>query len=234
VQVGASSRNGLVDNIAKGDENAAIQYADRTVRVTQSAGNIKDLAQIQRGSNTFKLFTMFYSYFNVLFNLLKKRGDQFVKGDLSVPQLAASSIFLWIAPAILGEMAASRLPDEDEEFLPWAAKHVGMYPFMSIVGVRDVVNGLGPYGYTASPAFDAFEKTVKAVKIPFKAAAGEEITKSDVKAAVLAASYWGQLPGRQGWITGEYVYDVMTGEDEPEDIWEFTHDLMFARPANER
>ncbi len=226
--------DGLVDNVSKGDENAAIQYADRTVRVTQSAGNIKDLAQIQRGSNTFKLFTMFYSYFNVLFNLLKKRGYQFVKGDLSVPQLAASSIFLWMAPAILGEMAASRFPDEDEDWLPWAAKHVGMYPFMSVVGVRDVVNGLGPYGYTASPAFDAFEKTVKAVKIPFKAAAGEEITKSDVKAAVLAASYWGALPGRQGWITGEYIYDIMTGQDEPEDVWEFTHDLMFARPANER
>ena len=226
--------DGLVDNVSKGDENASIQYADRTVRVTQSAGNIKDLAQIQRGSNTFKLFTMFYSYFNVLFNLLKKRGDQFVKGDLSIPQIAASSIFLWIAPAILGEMAASRLPGEDEDFLPWAAEKVGMYPFMSVVGVRDVVNGLGPYGYTASPAFDAFEKTVKAVKIPFKAAAGEEITKSDVKAAVLAASYWGALPGRQGWITGEYIYDIMTGQDEPEDVWEFTHDLMFARPANER
>lgn len=226
--------DGLVENIAKGDENSAIEYADRTVRVTQSAGSIKDLAQIQRGSNTFRLFTMFYSYFNVLFNLLKKRGQQYVKGDINTPQLAASAIFLWIAPAILGEMAASRLPGEDEEWIPWAAKHVGMYPFMSVVGVRDVVNGLGPYGYTASPAFDAFEQTVKAVKIPFKAAAGEEITRSDVKSAVLATSYWGQLPGRQGWITGEYIYDVMTGQDEPEDIWEFTHDLMFARPASER
>jgi hypothetical protein len=57
----------------------------------------------------------------------------------------------------------------------------------------------------------------------------EEIDRGDVKAAVMAASYWGGLPGRQLWITGEYLHDVAVGEERPESVFEFAEGAAFAR-----
>ncbi len=48
-----------------GDEAKVIDPADRAVRVSQSAGGVKDLAKIQRGGDTWRMFTMFYSYVRV-------------------------------------------------------------------------------------------------------------------------------------------------------------------------
>ncbi|MGF1877263.1 hypothetical protein L4D77_18315 [Photobacterium frigidiphilum] len=225
--------DGNVDGITAGDENTAIDFADRTVRVTQSEGGAKDLAKIQRGGEVFRSFTMFYSYFSVLHNQLRKRGRQYVRGDTNTAQLAASMFFLWFAPAVLGELVAGRGPGDDEDWDKWALKEISSYPFQTVVFVRDLVNGLGDFGYSASPAFDAFEMSVKAVKLPYKAIApDEEVKRSDVKAAVLAAGYWGQLPSRQAWITGEYVYDMMTGEEKPEDGFEMMRNLMLTRPRD--
>ena len=50
-------------------ENEAIAVADQTVIDTQSGGQVKDLASIQRGSPVQKLFTNFYSYFSATYNL---------------------------------------------------------------------------------------------------------------------------------------------------------------------
>jgi len=179
---------------------------------------------IQTGAEYHRIFTMFYSYFNVLYNLFRKRG-QTTKSVKDIPRFAASMMYLWIAPAILSELIAGRGPDEDEEPEEWAAKNLALYPLSTVVGVRDISNAvLSKYGYNASPAFDAFEKTAGAFDIPYKLAIGEEVKRSDVKDAALAVGYWGQLPGRQMWITGEYLYDS-TGEEN-----EFNfRDLFFAR-----
>ncbi len=111
-----------------------------------------------------------------------------------------------------------------------------LYPMGTVVGLRDVGNAvLTPFGYDASPAFDAFGMTARTAKIPLKAAdEDQELSRSDVKAAVLTAGYWGKLPSRQAWITGEYLYDVATGEDSPESPQEFVRNLFFSRPADER
>lgn len=86
-----------------------------------------------------------------------------------------------------------------------------------------------PYGYELSPAADAIEQTVRALKIVPKAWNDEEVTRQDVRAAVMAASYWGALPGRQLWITGEYLHDMATGEEQPESVLEFAEGAAFAR-----
>ncbi len=217
--------DGKVEGVNAGNESKAIDFADKTVRMSQSAGGAKDLALIQTGSEYHRVFTMFYSYFNVLYNLFKRR-TKLTKGVQDVPRFAASMMYLWVAPAILSELVAGRGPEDDEENAAWAAQTLGLYPLSTIVGVRDVSNAvLTKYDYNASPAFDALDHTSKAFNIPFKLATGEEVKRSDVKSALLATSYWGQLPGRQMWITGEYLYDYSTGEESDFNF----RDLFFAR-----
>ena len=226
---------GHVPNAAKGDEAAAIDYADQAVRESQSSGAVKDLARIQRGNEAFRAFTMFYSYFSALFNLLRRRRQDLQLGNINLPQFAASMAVLWIAPAVLGELVAMRGPDDDEEWAKWAAQQSILYPFQTMIGVRDVANAaLTPFGFGASPAYDGLEQTARALQVPYKALTGEEVKRSDVKSIVLATSYWGHLPGRQAWITGEYLFDLMDGKENPENPGELLDGLMFSRPASER
>lgn len=227
--------DGAVEEVQAGDEKAAIDFADSTLRKAQSAGGAKDLAQIQAHGSLLKLFTTFYSYFNVLYNLFAKRFKQtdFTKPK-DVAHFTASMLALWFVPAVLSEVIAGRGPGEDEsweEYLKRTAYLWALYPAQSVVLLRDVMNAMGPYGYDGSPALDALEQTARALKIPVKALDEDaEVSRSDVKAVVLATSYWGQLPGRQAWITGSYLFDWMTGEEQPETVAEAARNLAFSRP----
>lgn len=209
--------DGAVDGLAAGDELAAIDFADSMVRKSQSAGGAKDLAGIQAGTPLFKLFTTFYSYFNVMYNLMARRVGM-TKSASDLPALAGSMMLLWFMPAILSELIAGRGPGDDDDWEEWFAHNAanfGLYPLQGLIGFREMVQAMGPYGYDGPPALDAISQTGRALKIPFKAVDDEaEVTRSDVRAAVEAASYWGHLPGRQMWITGEYLYDYMTGEED--------------------
>lgn len=51
-------------------ETEAISAGDKAVRTVFGSGEMKDLAPIQKGSELSKSLTMFYSYFNVVFNAL--------------------------------------------------------------------------------------------------------------------------------------------------------------------
>lgn len=226
--------DGAVEEVQAVDEKAAIDFADSTLRKAQSAGGAKDLAGIQAGHPLLKLFTAFYSYFSVLYNLFARRVKMtdFTKpGDIA--QFTASMFALWFAPAILSELLAGRGPGEDEpweDYLKRTAYLWALYPAQSVVLLRDIASAMGPYGYDGSPALEAFEQTARAVKIPAKALDdNEDVSRSDVKAAILAASYWGHLPGRQAWITGSYLFDWTTGEEQPESVGDVAEGLAFSR-----
>jgi hypothetical protein len=221
--------DGAVDGLTAGDETAAIDFADSIVRKSQSAGGAKDLAGIQAGHPLFKLFTTFYSYFNVMYNLMARRVG-LTKNPGDIPALIGSLATLWFVPAILAEILAQRGPGEDEEWGSWFQRtwtNWALYPLQGLIGFRELVQAMGPYGYDGPPALDAISQTGRALKIPIAALDEDaEIKRGDVKAAVEAASYWGHLPGRQMWITGEYLYDYMTGEEEDFSV----KDALFARP----
>ena len=223
--------DGSVEGLTKGDELAAIDFADSMVRKSQSAGGAKDLAGVQASSPIFKLFTTFYSYFNVMYNMMARRYGM-TKSMADAPQLIASMATLWFLPAILSELIAQRGPEEDEDWGEWFLNdwtNWALYPMQGLIGMRELVQAMGPYGYDAPPALDAISKTGRALKIPLKVVdPDQEVTKADVKAAVEAVSYWGHLPGRQLWITGEYLYAYMTGE-----VDEFSvRDALFPRPKD--
>ena len=61
---------GYENAIADGkDEDTAIALADQGVIATQGSGLLKDLSRVEREKGLASLFTVFYSYFNTVFNL---------------------------------------------------------------------------------------------------------------------------------------------------------------------
>ena len=208
-------------DIFDGNEDKAIAHADSVVRMTQSAGGVKDLAAVQRGSETHKMFFMFYSYFSAMYGMM---GDRFIqtKGVKDVPRFIAGMAFLWFLPAVLSELMVGRGPDDDEEFATWAGWQLAGYPFQTVPILRDVVNAITTdYGYGLTPVSDAFRVTADVVK-----GVGEgNLDRRLLKNAALAAGYWGKLPSRQAMITMGYLYDYMTGEVDDFSI----RDVLLAR-----
>ena len=216
----SKAMDGNVENIQKGNEQDAIAYADSMVRKTQGAGASKDLALVQRGNEAFKLFTMFYSYFSVLFNQFQKTTNQF-RFDKNIPKLVGSMFLLWFFPAVIEDIILGRGPDDDadeEEWTKWFIKKEVTYPFQGIVLMRDVVNGMDQYGYSPSAAFDAFESLARTGKTGVNLLTGEkdDIERRDIKSVFMTTGYLTGLPTRQIWLSSEYLHDWMTGEESPE------------------
>lgn len=218
--MGAYSKvmDGKVDGLESGNEQAAIDYADKVVRQTQGVGAPKDLANVQTGSEIYKNFTMFYSYFNVLFNQFAKTKHEY-KLTKNVPQLIASLALLWFLPAVMQELIVGRGPDADDEpdeWLKWIAEKEIAYPFQTVVLIRDIVNGMGKFGYEPSAAFDLFKSIADVGKAGIDVVVNaKEVTRADARAAANLLGYTVKLPTRQMWLTAEYFYDWMHGNTEP-------------------
>ncbi len=219
-----------IEVLAPGNEEAAVDYADSIVRLAQGSGSAKDLADIQRGSEYHRIFTMFYSYFSVMYNLMRRSGGLALeRGVTDVPRFAASMMLLWILPSVLGELIVGRGPDDGEDELKWAARRIATYPFQAVVLLRDVVNGMGDYDFELSPVAEAFRVVSRVGR---KAIEGQlfDPDRTDIRDAVTAAGYWAHLPARQMWITGEYLTRWITGSVSPETPQEAVGGVLFAPP----
>ena len=96
----------------------AVALADQAVRETQGSGLISDLAAIERGGPMMKLFTVFYSYMNTVYNMTAVQTYT-ARGR---GKLAADYVMLLVVPVVLGQAIKNLVqPDaDDEEFDPEA------------------------------------------------------------------------------------------------------------------
>ncbi len=216
--------DGGLDNVTGGDEKGASDYADQVVRQTKSAGGMKDLASVQMGSQSWKLFTMFYSVMGINFNQFQKTFNQF-RLDRNVPKLLGATALSWFVPAVLDEVIKGHSPkdsDSDEKKGAWWARKIMLYPANSVILVRDVAHALDKYmetgspDFQGSPVFDVFNTAARGLSLPFKAMGSKPIERKDVRDAFNTAGYLLHLPTRQTWQTGEYLYDWMTGRETPD------------------
>ena len=104
--------NGEVPNVEKNNDKDASAYADSIIRTTQGSGGPKDLSSIQSGPEFLKLFSMFFSYFNILYNKFIETHQNF-KRTKNVAELASSMILLWIIPVVAEKVLLNRGPEDD-------------------------------------------------------------------------------------------------------------------------
>ena len=82
-------------------ETEAISAGDKAVRKVFGSGEMKDLAPIQKGGELTKSLTMFYSYFNVVFNALyrgyaegRRRGME--NNNIIIVRPVLKKLLLWV------------------------------------------------------------------------------------------------------------------------------------------
>lgn len=197
--------------IAEGKPEAeAISEADSAVRLSQGAGGAKDLAAIQRGGELKRMLTMFYSYFSTLFNLLYRLGKR-TKSPKDIPRAVLSYFYLVAFPAVMSEILMGRGPEDDEDRWKWAIKTMGVYPAMSIVGLRDVVNAIStPFDYQITPIASMINTLAKGGKAYAEGNFSEYATKN----LIIGSGAILHLPTRQAYITLDHLFDVAEGRKD--------------------
>jgi hypothetical protein len=127
-------------------EATAIALADQAVLDSQGGGQVKDLAGIQRGGAGLKLFTTFYGYFNLTFNLTaeaKARTD--FKKPKDVALFAADMALLYSIPALLSTLLKMALQGDWDDEEKIAKKIIGdqiSFLMGTMVGLREATAGV--------------------------------------------------------------------------------------------
>lgn len=234
-------QKGLSEGLSDAD---AAYSADKVVRSSQGASGAKDLAAVQRGGETQKLFTMFYSYFNALYNRQRDIGrsarDASTASDFAM--IAARSFFLMVAPVIIGSLISGQGPKEDEDWTLWALRKVGTNLFAGIPGVRDVSNYVerkwsGEFAsYQATPAARAVDVIERTASDAFKGLGlrDGEVSDNWVKHALETSGYVFGLPTGQIGSTTQFLWDVSSGRQSPEDIADWFKGLIYGKFEDKR
>lgn len=168
-------------------EAQAVAIADQTVIDTQGSGRIGDLAAIQRGGEIAKLFTTFYSYFSVTYNLMRESGAR-TWANRSDPaawfKAATDFLMLWTVPAYLATAISGFLrgddQDEDERWSKFA-KDQAAYGAGLLMGVRELSGAIqGFYGYSGPAGLRGFDILNKATQQAMQGEADMGLLKAGV------------------------------------------------------
>jgi DNA topoisomerase IB len=208
----------------------AVREADKAIRQTQTAGAPKDLSAFERDP-TYKAFRMFLGPMLIMGNRIRESVGR--KGVIKGWPEAFGTLFaVWFVPALLWEIATGKGPDDDDEpadMVKWALRKTFFYPFMTVPFLRDIGNGVerlisGEYSPSRSvPLVQAGELVTKAghewIKAGSALAEGDEVdTQSFIKDNLRATGPLLGLPANQLDITGQYLFDVFSGEYDPEGV----------------
>lgn len=166
------------------DLDTAVKLADQTVLDTQGGGQIKDLSAFERGSNTQKLFTVFYAYMNTALN----QGFVEAKTQKSKAKLAADLMMIYVVPTALTALMKSALipGDDDDDLAKKLAKEQISFLLGLFVGGRElaqlanIVTGDRFYGYAGPSGLRPIDDTYKFAQ---QAAQGE-IDHAFVRASI--------------------------------------------------
>jgi hypothetical protein len=198
-------------------EKDAIAQGDSAVRMTQGSGEMKDMANIQKGTPVFKLFTQFYSYFSAYYGASKRTVQMRMRNEISTWQAFKQFAWLTILPAVLTELMLGRGPDEedDENFYLWGAKKIVEFPFMGMVGVRDFVSAIfNPQFGTALPYTDVLDSIIAFGGAWGDLMSDDEFNNTDIKNIIVGLGYILKLPSRQIANMEEHLYEVFAENED--------------------
>lgn len=216
----------------------ASYYGDKMVRDTQGAGAAKDLAAIQRGGPLMKLFTMFYSYFNVFYNRQRSlaRDARDIGSVGQVMDVLAQSFWLLIVPSLLAPLLSGQGPGDDEEWGTWVARNLFFGLFSGLPYVRDAANtasniagGKGTFGGTKlSPVQTVWDTAFHTGKDVAKIVGGDAPSDTAIKSAFTMGGLLTGLPTGQVGATSQFLWDALVaGSQNPQSLKDWLSGLAY-------
>ena len=189
-------------NLYNGNEEQMIEYADKITRRTQPAASPKDLPAVQRGSELWKIFTMFYTHFTNVYNETARTTGMLKKRKIHIHDALVSYWWLLIAPAILALYVAKPRKHTPKEIV----KAIIGYGASTIPILRDIVNSMlhTHYQYSMTPVMQLPRELITMVT--------SKHLSTKARHAALAAGYLLGIPSPQLLISGTGIAELMKGE----------------------
>lgn len=203
----------------------AVRFADSVISTTQLAGAPKDLSAFERDPR-YRAWRLFLGPMIILQNRIRLEFLRHGIKALVRPESIGKLLAAWIIPSVVYELAVGRGPGDDEDPAEWLLLKILLYPAQMFPFLREAsalveTKVRGKYG---SYRMDAVSETARSLVELGDAVAdystGDDDFERALKAGVRASGPVFGLPATQASITGEYIYDVMTGHYSPENPWE--------------
>lgn len=210
-------------NLAKGlNELDAADAADSQVRLRHGATGVPDLPAIMRGNEGMKMATMFYGFFNAMYNW--QRG---IKGDMKGKEWSSALERTYgavVIPALFGALLFNR-QEKDEPWGKTMAKGLGLQLLGTVPLARDLgstmIEGIRP----SSPIGSLFQSMASAYTDAKRATQGKPVQKPITHAANVVGLGLG-LPLAQIGRTGQFAADVHSGKQRPKNVFEWYRGIV--------
>ena len=217
-------------------EQDAIYFADKTVRNAHGGTGVKDLAAVQRGPEFFKLFTMFYTFWNHNVNRLMDTGRQaFDKRTWRDSEKAATVVMRFLIYT-LGVQAMHHMlhPKQDDEgdthWLAWAGKEFVSAAFAGVPILRDLsAHYLSGKDYSVTPAAGMVDAIGKSGVDAVNALTGQETDPKVLKHTMTTTGYVLGLPLGQPASTAQFLWDVSQGKQDPQDLQDWWNGILHGK-----
>ena len=196
-----------------------VDYADGVVARGQGGGLPRNISNLQNRKGLYRVFTMFYSFFNAYYNLQSNLYKQTnFKNPAQALKYAKNQIWITLIPSLMIDYFFKGGPDDDEEWGEWAFKSVGGLMSGSLAIARDLGGAaFSGFSYQLSPVANS----LKSVGNFIKQAGQGEMDVAFWKTGIMMASYLLHAPGGRPFVRGyEYLKDAGTSQlDEFEGWW---------------
>jgi len=217
---------------------AAVRIADSMYRMTQESGRAGDLSAAQRNPY-MKELTQFIGPTLIQYNnnrravmAFKDQGFNKDTAMLGMTTLLAGHV----ANALIFDLMRGKQPDDPDKIPAWILARLTLGLFDGFPVLRDVA------GYAESKITGEKGKDVRLIPLmqwgkdvvdgatkTINAASGDgEWGKAILQDAKAVGGATG-LPTSAGSITGEYIYDLLSGDYTPEHPWSPITDIFYHR-----
>lgn len=216
-------------------EDGAIEYANRAVRNAHGGGGTKDLSAVQRDKGVMSLATMFYSYWNHVYNRQRDLGKGWssaATGQTSVrdfPKLLARSWFYIVVPQVAHTLLSSHQPDDKsiEGYMEQIAEGIGTGFVSGIPIIRDLANAaIHGTDYAISPLENSANTALKTLEDASKLLHGDKPGPRAFQNAAETAGYAFGLPLAQPAASARFLWDVIDGDVHPKDLSDWWKGLL--------
>jgi GNAT superfamily N-acetyltransferase len=234
-------------------EKDAVTNADAAVRQTQGSFDPEDISRFETGSPFVRMFTMFYSYFNMQANLL---GAEFYKTvqDTGLRKGAGRMLYIYtfgfMIPAFLSELIVAAMAgkiddDDDDEYMDDVVSMFFGSQRRTLSAMVPVVGPIANTGFnmfndkwyddkiTTSPAVSMVESSVRAPKSVYEAIANDGNKKTAVRDALTAIGLLTGMPVAPLSRPAGYLLDVQEGKADPTGPIDFARGLITGKAGQQ-
>lgn len=217
-------------------EAHALAHADEVVRETQGSTLPEDVSRMETGAPFYRLFTQFWGYFNMLYNLYRTEMTQILhEGGLAENKARAAHLFMmgYYIPAVVAEVIAQAFnggpaDDDGDGYLDdWIQATLFEGPFKTtaamVPGVGQGVMALNDFikhkpdsnRLTSSPAVSLTTSAVRALYSVPKAATDDGSKRRAVKDFASLITLTLGVPGLPAARPLGYAAGVSEGKINP-------------------